>query len=88
VHMQYMMNEINALIWPSPDGAGVMTKDAWDQTISIAKDSGLIKADPDAAAYTNDLVNKAIAELEAEGVDVKGSSYTKPAFDLKAAMGG
>lgn len=88
VHMQYMMNEINALIWPSPDGAGVMTKDAWDQTIAIAKDSGLIKADPDAAAYTNDLVNKAIAELEAEGVDVKGTSYTKPAFDLKAAMGG
>lgn len=87
VHMQYMMNEINALVWPSPSGVGIVDKAAWDQTVSIATDSGLITKDPGPDAYTNALSEKALAELEAEGIDVKGSGYTKPDFDIKAAMG-
>ena len=88
VHMKYMMNEINALIWPSPSGIGVMESASWEQTIKIATESGLIKNDPGTDAYNNDLVSKAIAELEANGVDVRGASYVKPEFDIKAALGG
>ncbi len=88
VHMQYMMNEINALVWPSPAGIGIIDQAAWDQTVSIAKDSALLTADPDADAFTNALTEQAIAALEAEGVDVKGEGYTKPEFDLAAAMAG
>lgn len=88
VHMEYMMNEVNALIWPSPQGIGIVDSDLWAQTVSIATDSALITKDPGADAFRNDLSEKAIAELEEEGVDVKGSSYSKPEFDIKAAIGG
>ena len=30
------MNEINKLIWPSPDGIGVIDKADWDQTVDVA----------------------------------------------------
>lgn len=88
VHMEYMMNEVNALIWPSPQGIGIVDSDLWAQTVSIATDSALITKDPGSDAFRNDLSEKAIAELEKEGVDVKGSSYSKPEFDIKAAIGG
>ena len=31
-----MMNEINDLIWPSPDGIGIMNPDLWSQTVDTA----------------------------------------------------
>ncbi|MDA3025205.1 MAG: ABC transporter substrate-binding protein [Actinomycetota bacterium] len=88
VHMEYMMNEVNALIWPSPQGIGIVDSALWEQTVSIATDSALITKDPGADVYRNDLSEKAIAELEEDGIDVKGSSYSKPEFDIKAAIGG
>jgi NitT/TauT family transport system substrate-binding protein len=88
VHMRYMMNEINALIWPSPDGIGVMNEDSWAQTVSIAQESGLITEDPGPDAYDNQYVLQAIAELAAEGVDLQATGYEKPDFDLAAAMEG
>ena len=30
-HQLWQMNEINKLIWPSPDGIGMIDKAAWDQ---------------------------------------------------------
>jgi len=88
VHMRYMMNEINALVWPSPNGIGMVDEAAWAQTLEIAEQSALITEDPGPDAYTNELVMEALAELEAEGVDVRGEGYTKPEFDLAAAMAG
>ena len=40
------MNEINPLIWPSPGGIGITDQALWDQTISIAKQYGVLKTDP------------------------------------------
>ena len=40
------MNEINALIWPSPNGIGVIDKVFWDQTAQIAQTYGIIKNPP------------------------------------------
>ena len=36
-HQLWQMNEINKLIWPSTDGAGMIDKTAWDQTVSISQ---------------------------------------------------
>src|SRR5439155_1206392 len=35
-HMTWQLNEINALIWPSPSGIGAIEKASWDQTVSIS----------------------------------------------------
>jgi NitT/TauT family transport system substrate-binding protein len=74
-HMAWQLNEINKLIWPSPAGLGVMDKNLWDQTINVATSQQVINAAPDAAAYRTDLAEQAVKDLEAQGVDVKGSNY-------------
>lgn len=73
-HMAWQLNEINKLIWPSPAGIGVMDKALWDQTVQVATSQKVIKAAPDATAYTNDLAAQAV-KIEAAGVDVKGTNY-------------
>jgi NitT/TauT family transport system substrate-binding protein len=80
-HQLWQMNEINKMIWPSPNGAGLIDKAAWDQTVQIAEQTKnadgktvLTKA-PDALAYTNDYVTKALADLKAAGVDTIGAGY-------------
>ena len=34
-HQRWMMNEINPLIWPSPDGIGSMPLDTYETTVQI-----------------------------------------------------
>ncbi|MFI7585823.1 ABC transporter substrate-binding protein [Spongisporangium articulatum] len=89
-HQLWQMNEINKLIWPATNGAGTIDTAAWDQTVKIAQDTKnaegktvLTKA-PDADAYTNDYVTKALAELKADGVDTTGSSYKPETVTLEA----
>ena len=77
-HQTWMMNEINALIWPAPDGIGVMNKKAYEQTASIAQKFGVIKNAPSADAYRTDIAQDAVDELSAAGADVNGGNYTKP----------
>ena len=76
-HQTWQMNEINALIWPAPDGIGVMDKAAYQRTASIAKQFGVIKKAPTADAYRTDLAQDAVDELDAAGVDVHGDSWKK-----------
>ena len=80
-HQLWQMNEINKLVWPAANGAGLIDKAAWDQTVQIAQGTKnaegktvLTKA-PEGLAYTNDYVTKALANLKADGVDVTGASY-------------
>ncbi len=88
-HQLWMTNEVNKLIWPSTNGIGMVDADAWAQTVDIAlntkNDTGstIITTDPPATAYSNDYVTQAIAELEAEGVDVMGTGYTPITVTLK-----
>ncbi len=81
-HQTWQMNEISALIWPSPGGIGVMDKALWDQTIEVATGQGVIQADPGDAAYRTDLAEKAVAALEDEGLDTKGLNWTKATVTL------
>ena len=38
-HQKWMMNEINPLIWPSPNGIGQMPVDTWAQTVADREDA-------------------------------------------------
>ena len=73
-HQRWMMNEIGALVWPSPEGIGMMDPTLWAQTVKIAKDAGIIKADPSIDAYTNDIVEEALTGITE---DAKGAGFTK-----------
>lgn len=81
-HQAWMMNEINALVWPSPLGVGMMDSGLWDQTVKIATDEGILAAAPDEGAFRTDIVEEAIANLEADGVDVTGEGFSKGTVEV------
>ena len=54
-----------------------MDKALWDQTIEVAVGQSVIAADPGPDAYRSDLAEVAVAELEAEGLDVTGEGFQK-----------
>ncbi|MEO8570910.1 MAG: ABC transporter substrate-binding protein, partial [Chloroflexota bacterium] len=82
-HQAWQMNEINALIWPSPNGIGLLDKALYDQTISIATTYKVLKAAPSADATRTDLAQKALTALGAS-VDTKGASFAKGTITLNA----
>jgi NitT/TauT family transport system substrate-binding protein len=75
-HQLWMMNEINALIWPSPSGIGQIDPTLWSQTVDIATKYGILKAAPATGAYRTDLTQAALAAL-GSSVDTKGTSFQK-----------
>jgi NitT/TauT family transport system substrate-binding protein len=75
-HMTWMLNEINKLIWPSPEGIGMMDPAAWDRTVQVGLDGGIITAEPSDDAYRTDLAQAAADALAGQGVDVNGADYT------------
>ena len=88
-HQLWQMNEVNKLIWPAAGGAGVIDQAAWDRTAQLSQEtknlegSTVLTAAPDAEAYTNDIVNEALALLEGLGVDTKGDGYAPITVELK-----
>jgi NitT/TauT family transport system substrate-binding protein len=83
-HQAWQMNEINGLIWPSPNGIGVLDKALWDQTIQIATTYKVLKAAPSEGAYRLDLTQKALEAL-GSSVDTKGASWKPTTVTLKEA---
>ncbi len=81
-HQAWQTNEINALIWPSPNGIGMLDKTLYDQTVSIATTYKILKAAPSADATRTDLAQKALTAL-GTGTDTKGTSFTKATITLK-----
>jgi NitT/TauT family transport system substrate-binding protein len=79
-HMRWQLNEINALIWPSPSGIGLMDEALYKQTVEIAKTYGILKGDPDPGAYRTDLAKKALEGLTG---DIKGENFKKIVVELK-----
>ena len=77
-HQAWMMNEINALVWPSPNGIGIVDQAAWDQTVTVALDGKIITAAP-TNGFRNDLAEKA---LEGLGGDSKGESFQKGTVEV------
>lgn len=85
-HMRWMLNEINALIWPSPNGIGVMDDELYQQTVDISLDFGVLENPPEDEALRTDLAEQAVSDLEAEGLDVRGTDFEKR--DVEVTPGG
>ncbi|MCL1599098.1 MAG: ABC transporter substrate-binding protein [Actinomycetia bacterium] len=85
-HQRWQLNEINNLIWPSPDGVGVMNQELWDQTVAVAVSEGILKAVPTDGAFRTDIAEEALANLKADGVDVVGNGWQ--AKDIVLREGG
>ena len=58
-HQKWMLNEVNALIWPSTLNIGTLDPVLWSQTVRIAKSANIIKTDPSIDAYDTDIVKQA-----------------------------
>ena len=81
-HQLWQMNEINKLIWPSPEGVGFINQAAWDQTVEISQNTPnldgatVLTAEPDANSFDNSIVEDAWALLaDMEGLDLFGTDY-------------
>ncbi len=80
-HQLWQVNEVNKLVWPSPEGIGVVDEAAWAQTVEVAlsaknlEGATVITEEPPAEAYTTEYVEQALAELAEEGVDTTGESF-------------
>ena len=70
-----MMNEVNALVWPSPLGVGVLDPVFYGQTVRIAKNAGVIKNDPSPDAYDASIAKEALQAIT--DVDTKGADFKK-----------
>jgi len=73
-HQAWMMNEINPLVWPSPNGIGMMDPAEWQQSVDVALAAGIIKAAPPAEAYRTDLATAALSTITD---DTKGADFKK-----------
>ena len=82
-HQKWQMNEINALVWPSKLGIGIMDKAAYARTARIAKQFGAIKKTA-SGAYRADLAKAAVAQLKSQGVDVYGKKWKKSVVKVTA----
>ncbi len=78
-HLAWMMNEINSLVWPSPNGIGALDEAAWDQTIEVALAGEILTAEPDEGAFRTDL-----ADAARDGIDedTTGESWEKPVVEV------
>lgn len=86
-HQTWMLNEFNNLIWPAPNGIGILNnEDAFEQSVEIGRTYGIFNDVPDEGAWRTDIVETAVQNLEAEGLDVYGLDYEK--LDVTLNPGG
>lgn len=78
-HMSWQLNEINKLIWPSPEGIGVLDQALWDQTVQVSVDGGVISEAPSEGAARTDLAKAALELLDG---DLMGDTYTPTEVEL------
>lgn len=85
-HMTWMLNEINDLIWPSPEGIGLMDAGAWARTVEVAVDGEIISGEPTDDAYRTDLAEAAMTAVAESAVDAIGADFEK--LDVEVTPGG
>jgi NitT/TauT family transport system substrate-binding protein len=83
-HQRWMLNEINALIWPSENGIGLMDEEAYERTATIANDLDVISEPASDESYRTDL-----AEAAHEGIeeDTRGADWQKQDLEVAPAEG-
>jgi NitT/TauT family transport system substrate-binding protein len=75
-HQRWMMNEVNALIWPAPKGIGIMDPKAFARSAKIVAQYGQLGGTPGHNVYRTDLAAAALASLKAHS-DVYGRHWHK-----------
>jgi NitT/TauT family transport system substrate-binding protein len=81
-HQRWMLNEINALIWPNEGGIGLMDEADYQRTADIAHDLKVIKQPAGKDAYRTDLAEAALSEVDE---DTKGSDWQKEELEVEPA---
>jgi NitT/TauT family transport system substrate-binding protein len=87
-HQLWQMNEVNKLVWPANKGIGLIDESDWnrtvDQSLNTKNQTGdtVLKKKPDALAYTNEYIQKALDQAKAAGIDVTGSGFTPKTVTL------
>jgi NitT/TauT family transport system substrate-binding protein len=81
-HQRWMLNEINALMWPNEGTFGVMDEADFQRTADIAHDLKVIKEPASKDAYRTDLAEAAVGEVEE---DTKGSDWQKEELEVEPA---
>jgi NitT/TauT family transport system substrate-binding protein len=79
-HQAWMMNEVNALIWPSAQGIGVLDSALWEQTVKVATDAKIIKTAPTSDAYDTTIVADALASMA--DMDTTGATFQKGTVEV------
>jgi NitT/TauT family transport system substrate-binding protein len=82
-HQAWQMNEINALIWPSPDGIGILDESLWQQTVDISLEFDIITEEPSEGAFRTDLAQAAVDGIDG---DTTGEGFEKA--DVEVTPGG
>src|SRR5690606_34180215 len=89
-HELWIANETNKLIWPAPNGVGVVDAAAWEQTVAGAlaavttQGQHLIPSVPPDTAFSNTSIEQAFGELSV--VETTGESYQP--IEVTLAVGG
>lgn len=73
-HMRWQLNEVNALVWPSPNGIGMMDQALWDQTVDVALEGEVISEPPPEGSFRTDLAQEALEGIDG---DTEGLDFTK-----------
>jgi NitT/TauT family transport system substrate-binding protein len=85
----WQTNEVNKLIWPSPDGIGYINQEAWDRTAEISlstpnlEGATVITEAPSEGAFTNEIVEAAWALLADMDLDLFGEGFTPIEVELQ-----
>jgi NitT/TauT family transport system substrate-binding protein len=74
------MNEVNALVWPSPTGLGLIDQTLWDHTVDVCLAGGFIPSAPPPEAARSDLAEAALAELS--DLDTTGLAFAKSMIEI------
>jgi NitT/TauT family transport system substrate-binding protein len=88
-HQLWQTNEVNKLIWPSPDGIGYIDAAAWDRTAEISlntpnlEGATVITEPPSDGAYTNEIVEAAWALLAGTDIDLFGDLFEPIEVELQ-----
>src|SRR3954469_19204707 len=89
-HQLWQMNEVNKLIWPAPNGIGLVDQASWDQTVHLSLTTKnqvgdtVLKKQPTGTPYTNDYMQKALDQAKAAGIDVNGAGFQPKTVTLTA----
>jgi NitT/TauT family transport system substrate-binding protein len=85
-HQTWMMNEINALVWPAKLGIGLMDPTSYARSAKIVKTYGKLKKLPGHEAYRTDIAKAAQGILKKQHLDINGRTWKKA--KVKVTPGG